>query len=180
MDSRHLPGGTIQHGRALGLFLWLGIIFLAGCLAPPVIVLWWLLDDTAPLAGPAGRFLRWDAHDPGVAIVEWRAVRNRSCPGMAYRWLIGDLSWELDAERVPYAGSTETFGDRETRWLVPVRIPAAAFADEWPMAYRVSFEWACNPLQAWVPIKLQAPDIEIPAPPGTPPGVSASPEDRPR
>jgi hypothetical protein len=172
MDSLH-PG--MRHGRAMGLFLWLGITFLLGCLIPPALLLYWAFDNQPPLAAPAARFARWDENQPGVALVEWSAVRNRSCPGLAYRWLIGDRIWELPAETVPYAGSAEVAGGGRSRWVVPLRIPPPATQDAWPMSYRVSFEWHCNPLQRWLPITAVAPDAEIPRPPGPVPDAPGTP-----
>lgn len=157
------------HAAGINLFLWLGVVFLAGCLVPPAVALWWSLDRQAPLSALAVEFAGWDGGAPGTALVEWSGVRHRSCPGKAYRWLIGQgRVWELPPESVPYAGSMETFAGGTSRWVTHVRVPPDASRHAGPLSYRVAFEWECNPLQRWWPVALTVPDAEIPPPPPTP------------
>lgn len=161
------------HHKLISAFLWLSIVFLVGCLVPPAIMVWWTLDDTPPLSALAAKFVRWEVPpargQPGVALVEWSGVRHRSCPGKAYRWLIGEERiWGMPPELVPYAGSTERFAGDTSRWVVPVQVPPGA-ADDGPLSYRVSFEWACNPLQHWWPLRVTVPDVHIPPAPAAAP-----------
>ncbi len=170
------------HGVAVHLFLWLAIVFLVGCLAPPAIMVYWALDRHLPLTALSARFAGWDGGRPNTALVEWTGVRHRSCPGTAYRWLVGDgRVWPLPAELVPYAGSTETFEGGASRWVVAVTLPADA-TESGPTAYRVNFEWECNPLHRWWPVTFTAEDVPFPSsspPPAGPPPPPSPPREAP-
>lgn len=150
----------------LNLFLTLGIIFLLGCLIPPIIVIRWSMDTELPLSTLSGKFLRWDPARPNTAIVEWTGVRNRLCPGVIYRYVIGDQVWDLAENRLPYAGSLEAQTGKTVKWVVAVDLPPEARDSTLgEMKYRVTAEWRCNPLHQWWPLTLTTEDVVIPNPP---------------
>lgn len=153
------------HSVALNLFIYMGLAFLMGCLIPAGIIIYWLVDTEPPLKAANGVFVGWDANRQNVALIEWTGIRQRSCPGVSYRFLVGDQVWDLPDRKIFAIGPVD-LSAKPQRWVVPVEIPwEARDSKDGYLNYWINVNYVCNPLHNWWPVTLTIDDVLIPNPP---------------
>lgn len=121
----------------------------------------WLLDRQPPLENLTGRFIGWAEDDPRVAIIEWSAIRKRSCQGWNYRNIVMDqiviplYPWFIEEREI-----RDEEVDKPTSWRVEFDVPHDFRGGEG--AYRVRHEYHCNPLQrVFWPIIVRSNDVQL-------------------
>lgn len=126
-----------------------------------IVVGFWLWDREPPLENLNGRFVKWAEDDARVAVIEWRAIRKRSCQGWNYRNLISDQAviplhpWYIEERDVPPEDI-----DNVVMWRVEFELPHDF--QKAHGSYRVRHEYYCNPLQRILrPITVTAPDVPL-------------------
>lgn len=134
------------------IIVFVGILIVCGV---------WLLDRKPPLENLTGRFVGWAEDDPRVAIVEWSAIRRRSCQGWNYRNIVSDqiviplYPWFIEEREV----RDEEIGN-PTTWRVEFEVPHD-FRGGYG-SYRVRHEYHCNPLQrVFWPIIVRSDDVHL-------------------
>lgn len=161
---------TKIHELALRAFVYMGIAALLGCLIPAGVIVYWLSDTEPPLSAVTGRFIGWDEKRPNVAMIEWTGIRNRACPGIAYRYLVGDQIWDLPDRKIFALGPVSP-SPKPQKWMVPLEVPVEAKdSGDGYLGYWATVNYVCNPLHNWWPITLTIDDVIIPNP-GQPPAT---------
>lgn len=138
----------------LGWFCGLVILSVLGVMA------FWILDTRPPILDIHTRFVRWDEERPGLMWIARGGVRVRQCPGQVHRWVVGRAVVPLPASHLPYPQGTP---------LGPFEDEIAIEVPDWATqitAYRATIEYACNPIQRIMPLRVIIQDVPIPPKPG--------------
>ncbi len=142
------------------VFIILGWLCVLVILSAVGILAYWALDTRPPIVNIRSRFVKWDDEQPRLIWIARSFVRVRQCPGQIHRSLVGRAIVPLPPARVPYPQGVS---------LGPFEDEIAVEVPEWATeitAYRVTVEYACNPLQRIIPLTVIIEDAPIPPRPG--------------
>lgn len=123
-----------------------------------------LLDRLPPITAIEGRQVGWDPKSR-TATIEWKARANRSCVGVANRYLENGIITQLPPialeKRDGFQNDTVVrhIGADMIQWTTEVHIPTFVMLDH--VTYRFVAHYACNVVQQVVPIRIASPGIEI-------------------
>lgn len=135
-------------------------------LIPAGVIIYWMGDKTFPVENVEIEFGGWSPTDPHVALIRWKADRNRICMGRAYRWMHAGHQRNLLPIELPPPGAATMVGGKGVVWTEEVYIPGDVTNPPYEkIDVFVRMAWVCNPLQQWWPLVFDPPPVTIHVPP---------------
>lgn len=139
------------------LALWL----LAITFIPLAISTYWFLDTEPPVTVISSRVIGTAYGSQRTVVVEHILKRNRFCEGIAHRWVVNGVVYQLSPLWVGDQAATRRKlpkdPDHETTRSI-VDMPSILGRTG---TYRSSIYYSCNPLQRILPLIVDIPDVFI-------------------
>lgn len=136
-------------------------------LLPPIALLtlislslfgYWFADREQPMLALTGTFIGWDEHIPRRGHVVWKGVPKRSCPGIAYRYIVDGEIVILPPRMIEYKGPIENEKNDITTVSTYFDLPERIKHDA---SYKIRIEYKCNPLHEYFPIIIAPSEVRF-------------------